>query len=64
MTYKNDPRELSARFPSKCPKCGKTISKGDRIAYWPATKTALCWECGESDLRKCLAECAAEDMGM
>lgn len=64
MRYRNDPYETTARFNSTCKKCGQPIRKDDRIAYWPATKTALCWKCGEADLHTCQAACAAEDMGL
>lgn len=29
-----------ARFAGKCPETGKDIKKGDRIAYFPATRKA------------------------
>ena len=35
-----DPYLTTARFDSKCPETGKDIKKGDRIAYFPATRTA------------------------
>lgn len=33
----NDPYFTTARFPSVCPETGKSIKKGDTIAYFPAT---------------------------
>ena len=62
--YSNDPREIRTKYAGKCKKCGRTLRPGERAAYWPLTKTMYCWECGEADLRKCLAECAAEDCGV
>ncbi len=35
------PYFTKARFPSTCPETGKAISKGDDIAYFPATKQAF-----------------------
>ena len=37
---KQDPYFTSARFSSVCPETGKPIKKGDRIAYFPATRKA------------------------
>lgn len=34
------PYFTTARFASKCPETGKEIRKGDRIAYFPATRMA------------------------
>lgn len=34
------PYFMTARFDSKCAETGKDIKKGDRIAYFPATRTA------------------------
>jgi len=36
-----------ARFSSAC-KCGATIKKGERIFYYPSTKSALCPKCSEA----------------
>ena len=35
------PRFMTARFDSTCPETGKAIKKGDRIAYFPASKQAF-----------------------
>ena len=45
--YLRDPLWIIAKFNSKC-SCGNTIKRGETIFYYPATKTALCTECGES----------------
>lgn len=45
-SYRNDPRWITARFASSCGKCGGTITKGERIFYYPATKRALGAKCG------------------
>jgi len=36
------PYFITARFDSKCAETGKDIKKGDRIAYYPATRSAYC----------------------
>jgi hypothetical protein len=38
--YSNDPREMTARFPSTCAESGKVIRKGDSILYWPSSRSA------------------------
>ena len=40
MAYKNDPRELTARFDSICPETGKPIRKGDICVYYPLSRKA------------------------
>jgi hypothetical protein len=34
------PYFTAARFPGTCPETGKAIRKGDRIAYFPASRQA------------------------
>lgn len=34
------PHFTTARFPGTCPETGAAIHKGDRIAFFPATRTA------------------------
>ena len=62
--YRNDPRELTARFESKCHKCNETIHKGETIYYWPASKAAYHEACGREDYCKCVESMAYEDMGL
>ena len=50
-SYSRDPYWLNAKFASKC-KCGCQINKGDRIFYYPLTKTALCPKCSEKASRE------------
>ena len=38
--YSNDPRQMTARFPSHCGESGRPIRKGEQIIYYPATKSA------------------------
>jgi hypothetical protein len=48
QSYRGDPYWLNARFDSQCKKCGKKIKKGDRIFYYPKTKSPYCEKpCGE-----------------
>lgn len=39
-SYSGDPRWMDARFPSK-DASGNPVKKGDRIFYYPRTKTVL-----------------------
>ena len=57
-TYARDPYWTTARFNSKCT-CGQEIKKGDRIFYYPATKTALCPKCSEKAANE--FACAVQD---
>jgi hypothetical protein len=52
--YRNDPRQITARFSSTCHTCGKKIEKGEQIIYWPLTKNAGHIKCDEADFRKSL----------
>ena len=52
--FKRDPRWITAKFSSTC-SCGKKITKGDQIYYYPSTRTAVCEICGKrgnSDLNR------------
>jgi hypothetical protein len=59
-TYARDPYWTDARFRSVC-KCGQVIYKGDRIFYYPATKTALCPKCSEKASNEFAAAVQDED---
>jgi hypothetical protein len=43
--YPRDPYWLTARYPGRC-SCGARIQPGDRIFWYPNTRTALCATCG------------------
>jgi len=59
--YNNDPREMSARFSSNCAKCGKRMSKGDTILYFPASQKAFCGApCGREDYNNFQSSAADE----
>jgi len=47
--YNYDPRKLYARFDSVC-SCGKLITKGDEIVYFPKSRKAECITCGSKAL--------------
>ena len=46
----NDPFEMVSKFNSTCKKCGKEIKKGEKIVYFPLTKSAYHAECGAQSL--------------
>ena len=47
--YNNDPRIITARFDSTCPETGRTIKRGDKIAYYPRNRTAYHIESKSAD---------------
>lgn len=58
MAYSKDPYWTEARFNSKC-KCGATITKGDRIFYYPIGHHVLgskcrCADKAQNDFRNCV----------
>jgi len=59
--YSGDPYWTTARFTSKCRKCGKVIMKGERIFYYPKGKYVFCDSdgCGHAESRS--FEAAAQD---
>jgi len=40
--YISDPFWMVAKFASSCPRCAVTIRKGERIFYYPSTRSVLC----------------------
>jgi hypothetical protein len=63
--YGRDPYWLMARFASTC-KCGAAIKKGERIFYYPSTKSALCPKCSEAasaDFNACAQDDAFYNSG-
>ena len=59
--YARDPYWLNARFASTCT-CGRPITKGQRIFYYPNGKQALCSTCGEKASAEFNAAAADEAM--
>jgi hypothetical protein len=51
MTYKGDPRWLTARYPGKCggKDCQQPINPGDQVFYYPQGKIVLAKPCGHAD---------------
>jgi hypothetical protein len=51
--YSGDPRWLEAKQPSRCKKCGRDINAGERVYYYPKTKTVYCdgEDCGKQAAR-------------
>ena len=46
-SYPRDPGWLTAQFPSDCAgNCSQRIAKGDRIFYFPSTRSAFGERCG------------------
>ena len=62
MTYKNDPRMITAKFTSACSKCGCSIKKGTDIYYWPSDRKVFCLKCGEVPYRQFRSSAADEDV--
>ena len=42
LRYRGDPYWTTAKFSSRCRNCGKQISKGDNIFYYPKGKSVYC----------------------
>jgi hypothetical protein len=49
--YQGDPRWLEARYEGTChkPGCEQAIRKGDRVFYYPKTRTVLARPCGHAE---------------
>ena len=60
--YKNDPRLMTAKFNSTCPKCKLAIRKGDRITYWPSERKAYHPDCCAADYSRFLDSARDEAM--
>lgn len=61
IRYAGDPRWIAARFASQC-QCGSGIKRGDRIYYFPRTKTVFCQTCGEPAHARFVSEAQDEAM--
>jgi hypothetical protein len=61
MTYKNDPRMITAKFSSTCSKCCAKIKKGEEIYYWPSSREVFCLKCGEVPYSQFRSSAADED---
>jgi endogenous inhibitor of DNA gyrase (YacG/DUF329 family) len=60
-TYAGDPRWITARYSSRCPKCTKGIRSGDRGYYYPRTRSLYCTECGRTAEADFLVQVEAEE---
>jgi len=49
--YNGDPYWLNSKYGGICGNCNKEIKKGDRIYYYPRTKTPFCEKCGKAEER-------------
>ena len=60
--YSQDPYWTRARFDSKCRKCGKVITRGQDIFYYPRDKAVYCGgDCGQVASREFAAMVADEE---
>ena len=61
--HRNDPYCTRAKFPGKCHKCAKTITKGQEIFYYPQSRTVYCDgdKCGQAAAREFTVLAADED---
>lgn len=59
--YKNDPRQLTVKFPGTCASCGARLPKGVNAYYYPTSKRLYCLACGEADFRLFLQAAADEE---
>jgi ribosomal protein S27E len=59
--YSNDPRQITARFSSRCSKCKVKIQKDTIIYYWPSSREVYCLTCGEAPYRQFLSSVADEE---
>lgn len=66
--YARDPDWITARRPDQCTRgaavgCRRQILPGDRVFYYPATKSAYCVECSPAVAARAAVELAADDAG-
>lgn len=60
--YKGDPRIIHTKFSFTCNDCGSFVRKGEQIVYFPQSKSAKCFKCGEKDYRSFLSSAMDEDI--
>ncbi len=60
--YANDPREIKAKFASKCSKCKTEIPKGINCYYWPSSRQVFCLSCGDHDYRQFQSSACDEEV--
>lgn len=58
--YQGDPYWMNAKFPGRA-QDGTPVKKGDKILYWPRTKTIMVGKAAEDAWRKFQSEAADED---
>ena len=61
ITYKNDPKKMTAKFKGKCSKCGCEIKKGDNIVYYPINSQAFCSKCGDKEFQSFIESAIDEE---
>jgi len=62
-TYRNDPRWITTKFPGK-DKNGVPFKRGDRVFYYPMTKTILAGDAAEQASADFEAASFDEDFGL
>ena len=58
-----DPYQTTARFSSKCAKCGQEIPKGINIIYVPNERKAYHLDCGNDNMEGLRAEKSMDQYG-
>jgi heme oxygenase len=62
MMYNNDPRKMTAKYSSNCPKSKAVLKKDTTIYYWSSSREAFCPACCcETEYRRFLSLAADED---
>jgi hypothetical protein len=61
---RGDPRWITAKFKSTCSTCGGRILAGERIFYYPQSRSVMCnkYDCGGKASREFEAMAADESM--
>ena len=59
-SYRNDPRWITAKWPGK-DRDGAEYKKGDRVFYYPLTKTIVAGEAAEKAAREFASDRADEE---
>jgi hypothetical protein len=54
--YSKDPRWITARFTCECVKCRTQIKAGEKVFWFPLSRTPYCSVCGEEHARRFAAE--------
>jgi len=65
--FARDPRWITARRSEVCALqsagCGRIVSPGERVFYYPATRSTYCVDCSPAVAARAELELAADDAG-